>query len=130
MTKASIKARSLEQPYQVLLDSGTQSIVADEPLTHGGQDAGHNPYELLLDALGACTAITLRMYAARKQWPLEGVDLDLALEKHADETHIRRRIGLRGELSEEQRQRLLAIANACPVHKILSGPVHIQSEIY
>lgn len=105
---------------------------ADEPVTLGGGDTAPAPDQLLLSALGACTAITLKMYAARKQWPLKDVHVELWLNpngKPASGIDIQRRVRIEGELDDSQRERLLQIANACPVHKMLTGEVRIDSAL-
>lgn len=139
-----------KQPTEVVVTSSgdgyAQTIVArqhalaaDEPLAVGGTDTGPDPYELLLASLGACTSITLRMYARQKQWPLAGVSVRLSHQKvHArdcaeceQETGfvdvIEKHVLLTGDLSPDQRARLLAIADKCPVHRSLTGAVKIRS---
>jgi putative redox protein len=115
--------------YQVQLDDGMHKWLADEPEGLGGRDTGPAPASLLLSSLGACTSITLKMYAKRKDWPLEALRVTLSLASTANGTAIDRQIVLTGPLSEDQRERLLQIANACPVHKILTGAIQIQTAI-
>jgi uncharacterized OsmC-like protein len=119
---------------------GPHLILADESIESGGMDAGPGPYELLLAALGACTGITIRLYAERKHWPLEGVKVRLTYSKvhEEDETsepaavmieRIKREISITGNLSEDQLQRLLEIANKCPVHRTLTSEIRIYTKI-
>ncbi|MDR5756682.1 OsmC family protein [Caballeronia sp. LZ035] len=115
--------------FHVRLADGSHDWSADEPVGLGGGDTGPDPHSLLLGSLGACTSITLKMYAKRKEWPLEAVHVELSIESTAAGTRIDRRITLAGPLSDEQRERLLQIANACPIHKVLSGPIHIDSAL-
>jgi putative redox protein len=128
MEKANISAHISDTAYRALLDDGAHTWIADEPASAGGGNRGPTPVALLLSSLGACTSITLKMYAQRKEWPLTGVDVSLDIDKGDDGgSLIRRTIILRGELSNEQRERLLQIANACPVHKLLTHPISIQT---
>jgi putative redox protein len=111
--------------------AGCHYLRGDEPEDLGGDDSGPTPYDFLLAALGSCTSMTLRMYADRKNWPLEGVTVKLTHEKiHARDCddcesesgkidHIERRIWVAGDLSDEQRARLIEIADKCPVHRTL-----------
>ena len=123
------------------ITAGNHTLIADEPLAAGGSDAGPDPYSLLLAALGTCTSMTLQIYARRKEWPLEKVEVSLRHYRiHADDCEdcrtkeglidrIERRISLTGELSEEQRARLLEIAGRCPVHKTLTSEVSIKDSL-
>jgi putative redox protein len=111
-------------------DSG-HALLADEPLHDGGENMGPSPGELLAAALTACTCITLRLYANRKGWPLREVRAEVSFEQAPDHVvrHLTRQLHLLGELSPEQRQRLLQVANACPVHKALTTGVSIETQL-
>ncbi len=117
--------------YKTHVQAGENSIIADEPANKGGTELGFSPDELLLAALGACTSITLRMYADRKQWPLEEIKVHLAIErdKENNSTNIICNVDLVGDLSLEQRQRLMVIADKCPTHKILTNPINIETNL-
>jgi uncharacterized OsmC-like protein len=123
------------------IEVGPHRLAADEPVDLGGTDTGPDPYGLLLAALGACTSMTLRMYATRKGWPLQDVSVHLHHEKiHAKdcvdcETKVGKldridcRIELGGPLDAEQRARLLDIASKCPVHRTLKSEIEIRSSL-
>jgi putative redox protein len=127
-----ITAQIKSDRYKTLLSDGRHTLIADEPTTNGGQDLGPSPSEFLLSALGACTSITLKMYAERKDWDLREVRVELSLESRKEAgktiTDISRRIHLEGDLDAEQRQRLIDIADKCPVHAILTGQIDISTE--
>lgn len=113
---------------EILSPSGNQ-VIADEPLDKGGKDLGLSPKELLIAALAACTSATVRMYADRKQWDLQEVKVNIEMERDEEQnkTFITRKVEFIGNLDTEQRDRLLQIANKCPVHKILSNPIAIST---
>ncbi len=136
-----IVAETREGRYAQAVLTGRHRLAADEPQSVGGDDSGPGPYEYLLAALGACTSITLRMYAARKGWPLERVVVHLFHQKiHAEDCatcetkegkldRIDRKLELVGPLDAAQRQQLLAIADKCPVHRTLSSMSLIVTEL-
>ena len=117
------------KPFGQSITDGRHTWNADEPARLGGQDTGPGPYELLASSLGACTSMTLRMYANKKEWPLDHVTVTVEHEKVDNSDVMRRHIKVSGQLDEGQTQRLLEIANRCPVHRTLSPAIDISSEI-
>ena len=127
--------------YKVDMQAGPHQLVGDEPETNGGQDQGPDPYDYLLMSLGSCTAMTVRMYADHKEWPLEEVYVELLHDKvHAEDCedcdkkkskidHIEKDVIVVGDLSEQQRDRLLEISERCPVHRTLKSDIKITSHI-
>jgi putative redox protein len=124
---ASATAQIGHTKYQTIVSSGGHNVIVDEPETIEGGDTGMEPHGLLLGSLGSCTAITLRMYINRKMWPVDEITVDLELFKTETGVTIKRWLNFKGELSDIQRNRLLQIADACPIHKILTGSIHIET---
>lgn len=128
-------------PFAETVRSGAHLLLADEPAASGGNDTGPDPYSYLLAALGTCTAMTLRLYARQKKWPLQKVRVRLKHDKiHATDCascetkegkvdRIERSIELDGPLSDEQRQRLREIADRCPVHRTLVSEILISTQL-
>jgi putative redox protein len=136
-----VKARIGRTGLATRIEAGGHSLVADEPVSAGGTGSGPSPYDHLLAALGSCTAMTLRLYADRKAWPLEDVVVTLRhsriyaqdcadCEKKTGRIDvIEREITLVGMLDDEQRARLLEIADHCPVHRTLTGEIKVRTRL-
>lgn len=136
---ATIKILS-DKGFKTTVIAGSHVLMADEPAGIG-DDCGPSPYEFLLAALGSCTSMTLLMYARRKEWPLESVEIELSHDREYESDNadaemgsglldvIRRSIKLHGDLSEEQRERLAYIATRCPVHKTLKNDPQILDDV-
>lgn len=133
MPTPTVKATLQETPYLVTFtDDLGHTWTADEPQEVGGGNAGPTPERLVLASLGACTAITLKMVAVRRQLPLTGLTVELQLNpagKPAAGNDIVRRITIQGDLDADQLAQLLKAANACPMHKLLTGEIRIQTEL-
>lgn len=127
--------------FAVDISVGPHALVADEPAESGGNDFGPVPHDFLLAGLGACTVMTLRMYADHKKIPLERVQVQLSrrkikaadcpdcVTKEGEVEEMTRVITLTGDLSDENRQRLLEIANKCPVHRTLTGEIKVRTSL-
>ena len=139
MQKVTVKSQP--QPYTVTITNSRHRWIADEPPDKGGADAGPSPFEMLLSSVGACVAITVQMYAGRKNWPLEGVVIDLEHSKIQAEdcddcetetgkiSEIKLSPALEGSLSEKQKERIFQIAGRCPVKRSLEAEIMFRSEL-
>ena len=140
-TDKHVVTRTGEDGYTTLIKAGNHSLLADEPTSVGGKDLGPTPYGMLLAGLGACTGMTLRMYADRKGWNLKEVNVHLEHNKdHAKDCEecenkeqkidiIDRVLEIEGDLSAAQKEKLLEIADKCPVHRTLSSEVLINTQM-
>jgi putative redox protein len=115
--------------YKTELITSGHYLIADEPADKKGTNLGPAPHEFLFAALASCTAITLRMYADRKKWPIDQIKVDVTSEITKEKTIFKREISFDGTLDESQRNRLLQIANSCPVHMTLTNPIEINTEL-
>lgn len=126
---------------QTTIQASNHTFYADEPVEDGGTDTGPSPTEMLMGALGSCIAITMRLYADRKGWDLQGVEIDLDFERFrgseydaydGDERYvheIRKAIVLHGDLTDKQRERILEIGGKCPVHRLIATPSFFVEEL-
>ena len=117
---------------QILITAGPSRFVADEPLDYGGLDLGPTPHDLVCAGLASCTTQTLRLYAKRKGWPLGPVRVSVSHSRDLTQTppdQFAREIRLGGTLDEEQKARLLEIAEKCPVHRLLTGGARVETSL-
>ena len=135
----------LKEGFRTQITAGQHQLIADEPKEAGGTDEGPSPYELLLAALGACTAMTLKLYIERKQLPISDVEVLLSfdriyiddcescakegVENNQEIQHISRLIYVTGDVTEDQKERLLYIAGRCPVHVTLHSNPHVEDAL-
>lgn len=127
----TVKATIGQTPYATILETPGHTWTVDEPADVGGGDTGPRPGELLAASLASCTAITLRMYVSRKGWAVPEITVEVTSERDAEanRTLFQCRVSATGDLTAEQRARLLHIAKACPIHKMLTNPVEIQTQL-
>lgn len=123
-----VKVYRGEGKLQHVVEAGPHKLIADAPSQFGGEDAGFVPHDLLAAALGACTALTLNMYAQRKGFDLQKVDVKVEHAEREGTYVFTRYIDYHGNLDAEQKASLTVIANKCPVHKTLSGEIRIITE--
>lgn len=122
-----------KENYTTQIQYGNLSLLADEPTELGGSNQGFAPTQLLLSSIGSCKAITMKMYANRKKWEIQNIDIKLSLETKKGDlqqtTYIKCNIFISGDLADDQKQRLYNIAEKCPIHKILQNPIIIESNL-
>ncbi len=118
-----------KEHYETRMRFGKHELIADEPEHIGGTDKGPSAGTYLKMSLAACTAITLRMYADRKGWEVDEFIVKVDYQRQEGTTRFHRTVEVKGNLDEKQRKRILQIANLCPIHKTLSGPIEIETEL-
>ncbi|MBE4950917.1 OsmC family protein [Chryseobacterium culicis] len=126
----TVKASLGKTKYYTEVTAGENKIITDEPVDKGGQNKGLNPMEILATSLASCTAATLRMYIERKEWDVENINVEVELENFplTKRAVFKRDISFEGILDDEQLKRLHTIADACPVHKILTNDIEILTK--
>lgn len=131
--KTKIQGGIGQEHYVTKLSMRGHLLVADEPLENGGKDAGPTPNELIMSGLAACTASTLRMYADKKGWEVDRIDVEITIniekKENGQVSHINNIIEITGNLTQEQRERMLEIAHKCPAHKLLTNPITIHADL-
>jgi putative redox protein len=125
----STTTRKASGPLRYDIHSADHWVSADAPVDAGGENSAPSPHDLLDSALAACTSITLQMYAGRKEIPLKEAQVTITHEEGRGFYKIDRKIHLIGELTEEQRQDLLRVAERCPIHRVLTGEITINTAL-
>lgn len=125
-----VVVRTTDEKLKAEIEVGSEHrLLADEPEAKGGGDRGPTPFELLASSLGACKALTVKMYAAHKQWPVQGIEVQVTQAKTDDAYVFSAELSIAGPVNEEQRQRLLEISERCPVQRTLSGTIRITTRL-
>jgi putative redox protein len=127
----TVKASLGKEKYYTEVVAGENTLITDEPVDKGGQNKGFNPFEILATSLASCTAATLRMYIDRKEWDVEKINVEVELENFplTKRAIFKRNITFEGtNLDDEQMRRLHTIADACPIHKILTNDIEILTK--
>lgn len=126
----TVKAILRKEKYYTEVTAGENQLITDEPIDKGGQNKGFNPFEILATSLASCTAATLKMYIDRKEWAVEEIHVEVELENYplTKRAVFTRNISFEGTIDDEQLKRLHAIADACPVHKLLTNDIEIQTK--
>jgi len=117
--------------FETTISNGIHEITSDEPTSIGGTDKGLNPTELLQSSLAACSGITMKMYANRKEWKVEDIEVNVtSLENlNTKELYLKKKIRIKSDLDEKQLERMLVIAGKCPIHKLLVKSIEIKTEL-
>lgn len=120
-----------KQTYKTEIQAKNHIVMADEPVEVGGQDLGFTPSELLESSLAACSAMTIRMYADRKQWNLEKVEIKVGFKRNMSTQQVtfRKEIQLFGDLTTAQREALLEMGSKCPIEKMITGNIAVESNL-
>jgi putative redox protein len=120
-----------KENYRTLVKTDPHHFIVDEPISVGGKDLGPSPGELLASSLASCTSITIKLYADRKGWDLEEVEVEVDFQRDAkfNVTNFQKKMKFRGNLTEEQIDKLYEIAGKCPIHRMLANPIVIESEV-
>ena len=129
--KAEVITKIGAEKYLMNISAGKNNIIGDEPSAKGGQEKGFNPLELLASALSSCTTATIKMFADRKEWDVEEVSVKVLFDNETKEgvSQFKKIIEIKGNLTEEQRNILHKTAHACPIQKILTDEIAIESEM-
>ena len=118
-----------DEVYRTELKAGKHTLIADEPEDVGGKDLGPRPGDFLRMSLASCTAITLRMYANRKHFNVNQIQVSVSSKKADGRTIFNTEVEINGTLDQQQRERMLQIAKLCPVHKVLTNPIEIETNL-
>ena len=120
-----------KENYRTQIQTDPHHFIVDEPISVGGKDLGPSPGELLAASLASCSSITVKLYADRKGWDLEEVEVEVDFERDAkfNVTKFTKKLKFTGDLSQEQIDKLYEIAGKCPIHRMLANPIEISSEV-